>query len=119
MKNPPQDDPAYLSDILDCIRKINTYTNAGQTEFFQSQLIQDAVARNFEIIGEATKRLTPELRQQYPDIPWRRMAGFRDILIHNYMNIDVDRVWQAISELTSLTAQLQAVLQAITPPTSP
>lgn len=78
-----------------------------------SNLIQDAVIRNFEIIGEATKRLSPELRQTYPNIPWRRMAGFRDILIHSYMTIDISTIWQAIVEILSLEAELQAIYQAI------
>jgi uncharacterized protein with HEPN domain len=114
MRNPAEDDPAFLNDILDCINNIKTYTQAGEAEFFQSRLIRDAVARNFEIIGEATKRLSPELRQQYPIVPWRRMAGFRDVLIHSYMDIDIPRVWEAVQEIEHLTVNLETILQTIT-----
>jgi uncharacterized protein with HEPN domain len=119
MRQPAQENPIYLGDILRCMENIANYTQSGQSEFLQSQLLQDAVIRNFEIIGEATKRLSLELRQQYPEIPWRRMAGFRDILIHSYMNIDVTTVWQAVQELPPLKIQIESILQAITsePPT--
>jgi uncharacterized protein with HEPN domain len=113
MRDAQQDNPAFLGDILKCIDHINTYTQGGEAEFMTSNLIQDAVIRNFEIIGEATKRLSPELRQTYPNIPWRRMAGFRDILIHSYMTIDTSTIWQAIVEILSLEAELQTIYQAI------
>jgi uncharacterized protein with HEPN domain len=113
MRDAQQDDPAFLSDILKCINNIKTYTQGGETEFLISNLIQDAVIRNFEIIGEATKRLSPEFRQTYPNIPWRRMAGFRDILIHSYMTIDISTIWQGIKEILSLELELQEIYQAI------
>ena len=113
MRDTQQDNPAFLSDILKCIENIKTYTQEGETEFLISSLIQDAVIRNFEIIGEATKRLSPEFRQIYPSIPWRRMAGFRDILIHSYMTIDLSNVWQAIGEIIQLESQLKEIQHSI------
>jgi uncharacterized protein with HEPN domain len=113
MRNPIQEDPVYLGDILHCIHNIAAYTHAGEAEFFQSSLIQDAVARKFEIIGEATKRLSPELRQAHSNIPWRRMAGFRDILIHSYMNINLANVWQAVQEIVSLEAEIASIHQKL------
>ena len=56
-------------------------------------MIQDAVMRNFEIIGEAVKNLSSDIKEQYPEIPWKRVAGFRDVLIHNYMGIDIEEIW--------------------------
>jgi uncharacterized protein with HEPN domain len=114
MRQPTQENLIFLGDILRCMENIADYTQTGQAEFLQSQLLQDAVIRNFEVIGEATKRLSLELRQQYPGVPWRRMAGFRDILIHNYMNINITTVWQAVQELLPLRVQIQAILQDIT-----
>jgi uncharacterized protein with HEPN domain len=113
MRQSPQDNFIYLSDILRCMENIANYTQSGEADFLQSQLLQDAVIRNFEIIGEATKHLSLELRQQYPEIPWRRMAGFRDILIHSYMSIDVSTVWQAVQELPPLKARIQSILETL------
>jgi uncharacterized protein with HEPN domain len=59
---------------------------------------QDAVIRQLEIIGEAVKRLSPELLGRCPDIPWRRIAGMRDVLIHDYMGVDLDAVWQVTQD---------------------
>ena len=66
----------YLSNIQECIERIEEYTKGGKEEFMQTKMIQDAVIRNFEIIGEATKRLSPELRNNYVNVPWQQMAGF-------------------------------------------
>ncbi len=74
----------YLMHILECVIKIERYTVEGRDVFFQSELIQDAVLRNLEVIGEAAKRINQEFRQAHPAIPWRGMATMRDILIHHY-----------------------------------
>ena len=82
-------DSAYLSHIRDATRRIQEYTHGGQVAFMGSTLIQDAVIRNLEIIGEATKALSPEFRDKHPGIPWSSMAGMRDVLIHGYMGVDL------------------------------
>ncbi|GAB4188990.1 MAG: DUF86 domain-containing protein [Coleofasciculaceae cyanobacterium] len=92
------DDRIYVAEIAERIERILLYTTGGREDFFESLLIQDAVIRNFEVIGEATNKLSLELRQQYPDIPWRRIAGFRDVLIHDYMGIDLDEVWDVVCD---------------------
>jgi uncharacterized protein with HEPN domain len=98
----------------DRIERILLYTTGGREDFFESLLIQDAVIRNFEVIGEATKKLSLELRQQYPDIPWRRIAGFRDVLIHDYMGIDLDEVWDVVDrDLPELKSNVEAILQEL------
>jgi|GEM_PF-1097762 len=91
------DDVGYLSDITECIERIESYTVAGRSAFMASPLIQDGVIRNFEVIGEATKRLTPALTQLRPELPWRRVAGFRDMLIHRYRSVDLEAVWNAVN----------------------
>lgn len=90
------EDLIYLEDILERINRIEFYTEEGKKTFNQSFLIQDGVIRCFEVMGEAVKHLSPDLRQQYTDIPWRQIAGFRDVLIHDYMGVDFDEIWDVI-----------------------
>jgi uncharacterized protein with HEPN domain len=86
----------YLVHILEAIQKIRRYTAEGRDSFFAQEVIQDAVIRNLEIIGEATKRIPAEVRLRYGGIPWKDMAGLRDVLIHHYEGINLARVWSVI-----------------------
>ena len=101
------DDRLYLTHIQQAIEKILSYSAAGQDDFLGNTLVQDGVIRNFEIIGEASKRLSDAAKARCPDVPWRRVAGFRDILIHNYMGVDAREVWNVI--VTHLPALRRAV----------
>jgi uncharacterized protein with HEPN domain len=106
-----RDDRLYLSNIFECIERIESYTCDGKEVFLQTTIIQDAVIRNFEIIGEATKRLSPEIRAVYPDVPWQQVAGFRDVLIHDYLKVNLNRVWGVIEQnLPQLKATIEAIL---------
>ena len=89
MKKDPR---VYLAHILECAQKIERYTHGGEKEFQNDTMLQDAVIRNFEIIGEAAKRVPEAYRRGHSKIPWRLMAGFRDVLIHAYEGIDLQRV---------------------------
>ena len=93
-----KDVTVYLEDILDSIQKIETYI-AGLTftEFLADTECQDAVIRRLEIIGEAVKRLPDELKARHPAIPWRQIAGMRDVLIHEYAGVLLERVWKAVT----------------------
>ena len=91
-----KDDRVYLAHILECIAKIESYTSGGEGAFAHSELIRDAVIRNLEIIGEAAKRVSPEYRQAHPKIPWKTMAGMRDVLIHGYEGVNIARVWGVV-----------------------
>jgi uncharacterized protein with HEPN domain len=88
-------DDLYLRHILDAIGKIERYVEVGHDEFMEASHWQDAVIRQLEIIGEAVKRLAPETVAQRPEIPWHDIAGMRDVLIHDYMGVDLDAVWEA------------------------
>ena len=83
-------DAVYLRHILDAIAKIETYTAIGERGFLAESHWHDATIRQLEIIGEATKRLSTSTKDRYPHVPWRRMAGLRDVLIHNYFGVDLD-----------------------------
>jgi len=94
-----KDDLAFIEHILLCIDKIQEYTkNLTAQDFNNSELIQDAVIRNIEIIGEATKKISKDLKSQYREIPWKEMSGMRDKLIHDYFGVDVDVVWKTVNE---------------------
>lgn len=90
MKN----DRVYIRHILDAIHKVDQYAQVGYDDFMAHSYWQDAVIRQLEIVGEATKRLSKELRSRYPHVPWRRITGLRDVLIHDYMGVDLEAVWQ-------------------------
>jgi uncharacterized protein with HEPN domain len=102
----------YVSNIQECIEAIDFYTLEGKEVFMQTRMIQDAVIRNFEVIGEATKRLSPEFRTKYPKVPWRRIAGLRDVLIHDYLRVDLDEVWGIIvNDLPNLKTAIANIIQ--------
>jgi uncharacterized protein with HEPN domain len=106
-----KDPRVYLAQILECTERIQEYTGDGKNTFTSNQIIQDAVIRNFEVMCEAAKHIPPEYRGLHPDIPWRMIAGFRDVLIHNYENVDPNRVWLIIEkELPILKAAVSAIL---------
>jgi uncharacterized protein with HEPN domain len=98
-------DLVYLNHILDAIDKITAYVSVGRDLFMVTSHWQDAVIRQLEIIGEATKHLSEALHQQYPATPWRRIAGLRDVLIHDYMGVDLAAVWEVTQSNLPLLKQ--------------
>jgi uncharacterized protein with HEPN domain len=86
----------YLQDLLAYVAKIRKFTAMGYDEFLANEMAQEAVIRCFEVVGEIIKRLPESLKERHPHIPWRRFAGFRDILIHRYAEVELSVVWEAI-----------------------
>lgn len=101
----------YVEHILTSISDIESFTQSGRDGFEQSKLIQAGVIRNLEVLGEATKRISSDLKSWYPEVPWKQMAALRDVLIHDYMGVDLNIVWNVVeNELPRLKHQLTAIL---------
>jgi len=106
-------DGVFLRHIMESINAIESHMRGVTTDtFFASVLIQDAVIRRIEIIGEATKNLSAELKSKYPHIPWRSIAGMRDVLIHEYLGVDLKLVLDtATKKLPTLKKQIETILK--------
>ena len=108
-----KDDKLYLIHISECIQRIQSYTKEGREAFVQSRMSQDAVVRNFEIMGEAAKQISEKLKQSHSEIPWKRIAGLRDILIHDYVGVDSEEVWRIVErDLPDLQIKIETILKA-------
>ena len=106
-----KDARVYLAQILERIERIKEYTSGGKEAFFADEKTQDAVIRNFEVIGEAAKRIPEKYSQEHPSIPWRELAGFRDVLIHQYEGVSVAEIWRVIEKnLEPLLLAIKVIL---------
>lgn len=89
----------YLEDVLESIEKIEEYIKPiTENDFYKNTQVQDAILRRLEIVGEAVKNVPQEVRDKYPEIPWKRIAGIRDVLIHQYFGVSLERTWKVIKE---------------------
>ena len=105
-------DRERLFDILESVERIETQAARGRAAFTDDEVAQSAVVRWVEIIGEAARGLTEELRQMHPEVPWRQMVAMRNVLIHGYFDIDVELVWSvAENDLPKLAAQIRAIVE--------
>jgi uncharacterized protein with HEPN domain len=107
-----QRDAALLWDILEAARRATEFTQGKTfTDYQVSPLVQYAVERALEIVGEAANRISPQLQAAHPEIPWRKMVGLRNVLIHEYGEIDHALVWTVVQEhLPTLMAQLEPLI---------
>ena len=109
-----KDDRVYLEHILECVRRIETISSEGRETSQVSHLHQDAVLRNLQTMAEATQRLSNARKAMRPGIEWQHAAAFRNILVHNYLGIDLDLVWDILQrDVPALKAAAEEVLHSI------
>lgn len=108
------DDQVYLKHILECAVLIQGYTRGGKVAFMGSALVQDAVLRRLQTMAESTQRLSDDLKVQAPEVDWRALSGFRNVLVHDYLGgIDLERVWDAVAfYLPGLEAAVRKLMEA-------
>lgn len=106
-----KEDKIYLLHVRDAINQIISYTKDGQVNFVKDPKTQDAVLRQLEIIGEATKNISQALREKNPSIPWKKMAGLRDKVIHEYFGVNIELVWNVVEhQLPELKKNIAKIL---------
>ena len=108
-----KDDIVYLRHILDAITTVEGYLEGvSETTFKATRLLQDGAIRQVEIIGEAVRHVSKDLRNNYPEIPWQDIAGMRDKLIHDYFGVDIEKVWLTVQDdLFVLKEQVLGILK--------
>ena len=108
-----KDDRVYLHHIRECIGYIREFTTGGREEFLRDRKTQDAVLRNLQTLAESATHLSAPLRERHPEVDWRGIAGFRNVLVHDYLGTNIERVWSIVErDLPVLSATVDAVLNA-------
>ena len=93
-----KDDGLYLTHIRDCIERIAEYTIEGRASLFEDKKTQDAVLRNLQTLAESTTRLSDSSKQHHSEIDWRKIASFRNVVVHDYLGLELDIIWQIVEQ---------------------
>lgn len=93
-----KDDRLYLAHIWDCLQRIDEYAGGGRDAFLASTMIQDAVIRNLQTLAASTQRLSPALQAAHPEVPWRQLSGFRNVVVHDYLGVDLETIWTVVEQ---------------------
>jgi len=101
-------DRLFIEHMLECINRIERYVENDRSRFMESEMVQDAVTRNLQTLAESSQRLSESAKSTQPGIDWRAIAGFRNILVHDYLGLDLDTIWLVIEQdLLQLKAGLE------------
>ena len=107
-----KDESVYLQHVLRCIRRIEEYTSRGRDAFLASPLVQDATLRNLQTLAESTQRLSESLKVKHKEVDWQALSGFRNVLVHDYLGIDLERVFDSIeNHLPGLLKAVESLLR--------
>jgi uncharacterized protein with HEPN domain len=102
---------AYVEHVLECIRRIDEDSAPGRTAVFASRTLRDAILRNLQILCESTQRIDDSLKQRYSGIDWKSIAGLRNVLVHDYFEVDFESVWLIIErDLPALEGAMRTML---------
>ncbi len=110
-----KDDTIYLRHILECIRRIEDNVVVGHNAFLSSTTLQDATLRNLQTMTEASQRLSDAVKATQAHIPWQQIAAFRNVLVHNYLGIDIEQVWTIVERDIPPLKQAVVTMLAIEP----
>jgi len=106
-----KDPGLYLLHIRDCLARIEQYTADGRETFLATDVAQDAVLRNLQTIGQSVARLPDELKASHPEIDWRGIVGLRNVLVHDYLGVNIVRVWETVErDIPALRRTVDAML---------
>lgn len=105
-----KDDRLYLIHVRECIERIEQYTLGGKDTFFTDVKTQDAVLRVLQTLAESTQRISDALKASHPEVDWRNISAFRNVVVHGYLSIDLQRIWDIVeSDLPDLKAKIEAI----------
>ena len=106
-----KDDRVHLRHILECIAAIREYVAAGRATFVTDRKTRKAVLRELQEMAESTQRLSDECKQRHPSVPWRDIAGFRNVLVHDYLGLNLKRIWNIVEhDVPELETQIRSAL---------
>jgi uncharacterized protein with HEPN domain len=109
-----KDDRLYLIHILESIERVEEYTSGGSEQFLSDKRTQDAVLRNLQILAESSQRISPELKIAHPEVDWRGISGFRNVLVHDYLGVNLITVWGIIEgPLKELKKRMSKILEGM------
>jgi uncharacterized protein with HEPN domain len=106
-----KDDRLYLIHIKECIDRIERYSSKGRAGFLADTMAQDAIVRNLQTLAESTQRLSDATKQKTPEVDWRAIAGFRNVVVHDYLGVDLEQVWRILQQdLPGFKIHIEALL---------